>query len=185
MYYDMIMGNDSVSKHTLFTEGLSKKNESILMELFDKIASNDPEHDQLTYQFLDYRNYMSYDIEVTNLNGNKSYFSKVSKEKSGGETQVPFYIVIAASFQQLLTKNKRIDSGCIVLFDEAFNNMDESRIDAMMKFYNSLSIQLLIAVPPQRVSNIIDYVSTSLVVVKDNDYAIVESFKDERELRLL
>ena len=69
-----------------------------------KIASNDPEFDQLTYQYLDYRNYMSYDIEVTNTNGNKSYFSKVSKEKSGGETQVPFYIVIAASFQQLLSK---------------------------------------------------------------------------------
>jgi uncharacterized protein YPO0396 len=127
---------------------------------------------------------MSYDIEVTNKNGNKSYFSKVSKEKSGGETQVPFYIVIAASFQQLLTKNRRIDSGCIVLFDEAFNNMDESRIDAMMKFYNSLSIQLLIAVPPQRVSNIIHYVNTSLVIVKDNDYAIVESFKDDRLLRV-
>ena len=75
-------------------------------------------------------------------------------------------------------------SGCIVLFDEAFNNMDESRIDAMMKFYNSLSIQLLIAVPPQRVSNIINYVNTSLVIVKENDYAIVETFKDERMIRL-
>jgi uncharacterized protein YPO0396 len=183
LYYDIIMSNDAISKHTLFTEGLSKRNEAILMELFEKIASNDPEFDQLTYKYLDYRNYMSYDIEVTNKNGNKSYFSKVSKEKSGGETQVPFYIVIAASFQQLLTKNRRIDSGCIVLFDEAFNNMDESRIDAMMKFYNSLSIQLLIAVPPQRVSNIINYVSTSLVIVKDNDYAIVETFKDERSMR--
>lgn len=184
IYYEIIMGNDAISKHTLFTEGLSKKNEAILMELFEKIASNDPEHDQLTYKFLDYRNYMAYDIEVININGNKSYFSKVSKEKSGGETQVPFYIVIAASFQQLLTKNRRIDSGCIVLFDEAFNNMDESRIEAMMKFYNSLSIQLLIAVPPQRVSNIINHVSTSLVIVKDNDYAIVETFKDERMSRL-
>jgi uncharacterized protein YPO0396 len=183
IYYEIIMGNEAISKHTLFTENLTKKNETILMELFEKIASNDPEFDQLTYQYLDYRNYMSYDIEVTNTNGNKSYFSKVSKEKSGGETQVPFYIVIAASFQQLLSKNRRIDSGCIVLFDEAFNNMDESRIDAMMKFYNSLSIQLLIAVPPQRVSNIINYVNTSLVIVKDNDYAIVETFKDESNLR--
>ncbi len=182
MYYEIIMANEAIQKHTLFTEGLTKRNEQVLMELFEKIASNDPEYDQLTYKYLDYRNYMSYDIEVTNKNGNKSYFSKVSKEKSGGETQVPFYIVIAASFQQLLTKNRRIDSGCIVLFDEAFNNMDESRIDAMMKFYNSLSIQLLIAVPPQRVSNIINYVNTSLVIVKDNDFAIVETFKDERML---
>ena len=64
-------------------------------------------------------------------------------------------------------------------FDEAFNNMDESRIDAMMKFYNSLSIQLFIAVPPQRVSNIVNYVTTSLAIVKDNDFAIVEAFKRE------
>lgn len=182
-YYEIIMANDAISKHSLFTENLTKKHETILMELFEKIASTDPEYDNLVYKYLDYRNYMSYDIEVTNQNGNTSYFSKVSREKSGGETQVPFYIVIAASFQQLLTKNRRIDSGCIVLFDEAFNNMDESRIDTMMKFYNSLSIQLFIAVPPQRVSNIINYVNTSLVVVKDNDFAIVESFKDERALR--
>ena len=185
VYYDIIMRSEAIEKQALFTENLTKKNEVILMELFEKIASSDPEYDLLTYQYLDYRNYMSYDIEVTNMNGNKSYFSKVAKEKSGGETQVPFYIVIAASFQQLLSKNRRIDSGCIVLFDEAFNNMDESRIDAMMKFYNSLSIQLLIAVPPQRVSDIINYVNTSLVIVKDNDYAIVEAFKDNRNLRAL
>lgn len=178
-YYDIIMGSDAVYNHTLFTENLSKKHEVVLMELFNKIASFDPENDKFALQFLDYRYYMSYDIEVTSENGNKSFFSKVSREKSGGETQVPFYIVIAASFQQLLTKNKRVDSGCIVLFDEAFNNMDESRIDAMMKFYNSLSIQLFIAVPPQRVSNIINYVTTSLAIVKDNDFAIVESFTRE------
>lgn len=185
VYYDIIMDSEAIEKQALFTENLTKKNEQILMELFEKIASADPEYDHLTYHYLDYRNYMSYDIEVTNMNGNKSYFSKVAKEKSGGETQVPFYIVIAASFQQLLSKNRRIDSGCIVLFDEAFNNMDESRIDAMMKFYNSLSIQLLIAVPPQRVSDIINYVNTSLVIVKDDDYAIVEAFKDNRNLRAL
>ncbi len=178
-YYDIIMDSDAVVKHTLFTENLSKRKEIILMELFNKIASFDPENDKFALQFLDYRYYMSYDIEVTSENGNKSYFSKVSREKSGGETQVPFYIVIAASFQQLLSKNKRIDAGCMVLFDEAFNNMDESRIDAMMKFYNSLSIQLFIAVPPQRVSNIINYVTTSLAIVKDNDFAVVEAFKRE------
>ncbi|NLB85213.1 MAG: hypothetical protein GX794_03755, partial [Acholeplasmataceae bacterium] len=182
LYYNIIMSVNADSHDTLFTESLSKKNERILMELFEKISSDNPEYDRLAYEFLDYRNYMSYDIEIKNANGNISFFSKVSREKSGGETQVPFYIVIAASFQQLLSRNKRIDSGCVVLFDEAFNNMDESRIEAMMKFYNSLSIQLLISVPPQRVSNIIPYVNTSLIIVKHDDYAIVESFKDEREV---
>jgi len=182
VYYNMIMDSKTFNDNKLFTEGLNKKNEEILMELFEKITSPDPKYDQLALKFLDYRNYMSYDIEVTHKTGNVSLFSKVSREKSGGETQVPFYIVIAASFQQLLSRNKKISSGCIVLFDEAFNNMDESRIDAMMKFYTSLSIQLVIAVPPQRVVNIINYVNTSLVIVKENDYAVVAEFKDHREL---
>ena len=127
---------------------------------------------------------MTYDIEITNANGNVSYFSKVSREKSGGETQVPFYIVIAASFQQLLSHNRRVDSGCIVLFDEAFNNMDESRIEAMMRFYNSLSIQLFISIPPQRVPNIINYVNTSLIIVKHNDQSAIQAFRADMDINL-
>lgn len=182
LYYDMIMNASSLDENALFTEGLSKKNEQILMELFDKIASTNPEHDKLNLLFLDYRHYMSYDLEVTSTNGNKWYFSKVSRQKSGGETQVPFYIVIAASFQQLLSRNKRVSSGCIVLFDEAFSKMDESRINTMMKFYNSLSIQLIIAVPPQKVVDIIDYVNTGLMIIKENDFGMIGSFKDHRLL---
>lgn len=181
-YYDIIMSNDTTDSQALFTETLSKKNEAILMELFEKISSDNPEYDKLALQFLDYRHYMSYDIKIKNQNGNISLFSKVSREKSGGETQVPFYIVIAASFQQLLSHNKKFDSGCVVLFDEAFNNMDESRIEAMMRFYNSLSIQLLISVPPQRVSNIIHYVNTSLIIVKEKDRAFVQAFNDTRDI---
>ena len=175
LYYNLIMGaNDS--EQDLFTDNLSVKNEKILMELFEKIASDDPQYDKLALNYLDYRHYMTYDIEITNANGNVSYFSKVEREKSGGETQVPFYIVIAASFQQLLSHNARANSGCIVLFDEAFNNMDESRIEAMMRFYNSLSIQLFISIPPQRVPNIINYVNTSLIIVKHNDQSAIQEF---------
>jgi len=181
-YYDIIVSDDSVENNTLFTESLTTKKEAILKELFERIASGDPQYDKLTYQFLDYRNYMSYDIEMNNINGNKTLFSKVTGQKSGGETQVPFYIVIAASFQQLLSRNKRIDSGCVVLFDEAFNKMDEGRIETMMKFYNSLSIQLLIAVPPQKVAEIKPHVTTSLIIIKDDDFAIIQSFNEEKNV---
>lgn len=183
-YYEIIMsGANEMEEQGLFTDTLTGRKEQIMTELFEKISSDDPEYDKLAYEFLDYRNYMSYDIEITNQSGNVSFFSQVSREKSGGETQVPFYIVIAASFQQLLSRNKQVDSGCVVLFDEAFNNMDESRIEAMMKFYNSLSIQLLISVPPQRVPNIISYITTSLIIIKHNDYAVVQTFEDEREIK--
>ncbi|USQ93262.1 MAG: hypothetical protein M6G77_02040 [Candidatus Phytoplasma vitis] len=57
--------------------------------------------------------------------------------------------------------------------------MDENRIDAMISFFNSLKIQFFIENPPQRIANILPHVKTNLIVVKDKNYAIVESFTKE------
>ena len=46
VYYDLIMSNDFVSNQDLFTENLSKRHEAVLMELFNKIASTDPEYEK-------------------------------------------------------------------------------------------------------------------------------------------
>jgi uncharacterized protein YPO0396 len=122
---------------------------------------------------------MDYDIKITNKNDETYFFSKVNKEKSGGETQTPFYVIIASSFQQLFDfSSKNRSSSCVVMFDEAFNNMDESRIEAMMEYYKELNIQLLIAVPPQRLVNILPYVETTLGLVKSNNTVVVDSWKE-------
>ncbi|MDR2822515.1 MAG: AAA family ATPase [Acholeplasmatales bacterium] len=189
-YYEVIMKQNTLDHDALFTEGLKKKEEIVIQELFAKITSTSPDDSRSIGKFLDYRNYMVYDIEVSDPTfvdpqTNKPYvtlFSKVSRQKSGGETQVPFYIIIASSFQQLLTTNQKVDSGCIVLLDEAFNNMDTSRIQNMLKFYNNLSIQLIISVPPQRVIDISKYVETRVAVYKKQNVGKTNSIikgKDE------
>ena len=102
---------------------------------------------------------------------------KVNKEKSGGETQTPFYVIMAASFEQVIrNRNQNEDFGCVVIFDEAFNNMDEQRIQEMIKFYNEREIQTFIAVPPSRASTIIPYVNTRLLVIKQGQQSFVEGF---------
>ena len=60
-YYDIIMDSD-----VAYLQKTYLKHKVILMDLFNKIASFDPENDKFALQFLDYRYYMSYDIEVTN-----------------------------------------------------------------------------------------------------------------------
>ncbi|QVK18885.1 AAA family ATPase [Mycoplasmatota bacterium] len=177
-YYQLIMKEGECYEDTLFTESISDQNKLILKELFDKLVidRNDQEAYTTLAKFCDYRNYMSYDIKINHQNGESTYFSKVSREKSGGETQTPFYVVIAASFEQLMNDKKRDSPACFVLFDEAFNNMDDSRINAMMEFYHQLNIQLMISVPPQRVETIIEHVNTTLVVMKDEDKSFIESF---------
>lgn len=178
-YYNLIMSDEDYFTNTLFTETINDQNRIIMKELFDKLVidTSETEAEKTLEKFTDYRNYMSYDIKIHHQNGDTTLFSKVSREKSGGETQTPFYVVIAASFEQLITDKKRRNSpACFVMFDEAFNNMDESRIQAMMEFYHNLNIQLMIAVPPQRIETIIPFVNTTLVVLKDNDEAFIESF---------
>ena len=48
---------------------------------------------------------MDYDIKIIHNDGTYSYYSKVCEEKSGGETQTPFYVTVAASFVQLYSNN--------------------------------------------------------------------------------
>jgi uncharacterized protein YPO0396 len=124
-------------------------------------------------QYTDYRQFMSYDIKITNKHNETSYFSKINKEKSGGETQTPFYVIIAASFDQIIHGGYGQSSvGCIVILDEAFNNMDESHINSMMAYFLQLDIQPIIAVPPQRAKTIMPYVDTTIGLIKIKDRVI-------------
>lgn len=176
-YYDIITSNQQYNSDDLFVTTLSNENRSIMNELFDQIALLDEAEsgEKLLQKYTDYREYLDYDIKITHENGDFTKFSKVNREKSGGETQTPFYVVIASSFEQLIKNRVDEDSGCVVLFDEAFNNMDEPRIEAMMKFYNELNVQIILAVPPTRAATIMPYVDTTLAIIKNDDYSFVES----------
>jgi len=169
-YYDIIISGADYIRNSLFSDDLTEEQKDSLEVLFDKILSSNSEVNmkKIVEEYTDYRKYMSYDIKVTNEDGESYLFSKVAREKSGGEIQTPFYVIIASSFEQLLKSGRRNDSiGCIVLFDEAFNNMDGSRIDAMMKFYKKLNIQLLIAVPTEKIATIAPCVDTNLIIEMD------------------
>ncbi|MEG0314711.1 MAG: SbcC/MukB-like Walker B domain-containing protein, partial [Erysipelotrichaceae bacterium] len=180
-YYNIIMSKEDYNMQDLFMETLSEKNRIVMQELFDQIVNKEDSKDNQDKleKYTDYRNYLSYDIKITHSNGDITMFSKVSSEKSGGETQIPYYVIIASSFQQIIKNNKRNDAGCLVLFDEAFNNMDESRIKTMMQFYKELSIQVMIAVPPERVPAIRPYIDQTLTVIKQNKQVMVREFNDE------
>lgn len=182
-YYDIFTSNQNFVSTNLFTETLSDKNANLMQELFERLTSDskDVNQEKLVREYTDYRRFMSYDIRITNKNGKDSYFSKIYKEKSGGETQTPFYVVIAASFDQIVKGGYKTRSpGCLVMFDEAFNNMDESRIESMMQYFNQLSIQPIIAVPTARAKSIIPYVGTSVVLVKSNGRIVNIGWKNDR-----
>ena len=179
-YYEVFMSNQNYQAVDLFTAQLSDKNYNLMQDLFAQLTKEDTEGEYIR-KYTDYRKFMSYDIQITNKRGEVSYFSKINKEKSGGETQTPFYVIIAASFDQLMQQSYgRKSPGCIVMLDEAFNNMDEAHIDSMMQYLSSLNIQPIIVVPTQRAKTIMPYVSTTIALVKKRNRMLPKSvYKEE------
>lgn len=181
-YYKIIQNGRNYNSNDLLSETLDDSQRRIMDELFAKLANsdNDKDTEKMLQAYTDYRNYLDYDIKINYSNGEFAYFSKVNKEKSGGETQTPFYVIMAASFEQIINvRNTDEDFGCVVIFDEAFNNMDEQRIQEMIKFYNERDIQTFIAVPPSRASTIIPYVNTCLLVIKQGNQSFIEVVRDD------
>lgn len=181
-FYDVIMSGEDYHANSLFMDELNESNRNLMQKLFNQLSHADTngKSESLLHQYTDYRQYLSYDIKIHHDENSFTLFSKVSKEKSGGETQTPYYVTIAASFEQLLqVRRMQASSGCLVMLDEAFNNMDESRIEAMMQFYSDLNIQLLIAVPPSRIHTIAPYADTVLTLVKKDRNVLVGSFAYE------
>ena len=87
---------------------------------------------------------------------------------------------MAASFMQLYRGGISSDSIGLILFDEAFDKMDDARIISTMKFFNKLNLQLIIAAPPQKIEPIAPYVNTTLIVMKVGNSGMVEDYKNEK-----
>jgi uncharacterized protein YPO0396 len=143
-------------------------------EAFDKIFAvllanqSGADNSKLLDAYCDYRNYMSYDIKETKANGMVSSYKHNQNAFSGGETQTPFYVMVAAAFGSGFTaRNLQKSSPCgLVILDEAFNNMDENRIKEMLDFYKELDIQLIISVPTTRSALLTGKVNTSIALVR-------------------
>lgn len=176
-YAKIIMSGKELGQKDLFTELLDTREKEIMQTLFDKLAAigDSVQLDKELSKFLDYRQYKSYDIVIENARGEKFYFSKINKEKSGGEMQTPFYVIIGSCFNQLLKAEEIVTGACIAVFDEAFNNMDQPRTITLMEYYKQLNIQLIIVVPTNHSQSIIPYVDTVVSLVK-KDNVINEAY---------
>lgn len=176
-YYDMIMDDFNVVQGESIFSGIFHENhKEVIDELFAKLALDQENSTKSLDEFTDYRTYMDYDIKIIHDDDSFSYYSKVCEEKSGGETQTPFYVTVAASFVQLYSNNIGGESIGLVMFDEAFNNMDDERIGGVLEFLNRLPLQLVIAAPPDKIQYIGPKMDETLLVMADNKTSYVEEY---------
>lgn len=176
-YYEMIMDDfNAMQGESIFSGLFHENHKEVIDELFDKLALDNENNTKALEEFTDYRTYMDYDIKIVHSDRSYSYYSKVCEEKSGGETQTPFYVTVAASFVQLYKNNIGGEAVGLVMFDEAFNNMDDERIGGVLEFLRRLPLQIIIAAPPDKIQYISPYVGKTLLVMTDEKVSFVEGY---------
>ncbi len=174
--YKMIMSKnnlDNFEGYNLFSDSFYVEFKEEMDDLFAKLTAYDDKGEKVLAEYTDYRSYLDYDIIVQKNDGTQQRFSKIYGEKSGGETQTPYYVAIAASFVQLY---KLGDTIRVIMLDEAFDKMDDNRISSMMDFLNSQNFQIILATPPSKIEVIGEKVDTILMAMRNGTSSIIEEY---------
>ena len=171
--YKMITSDNNQEGINLWTSAFEEEYREEMSDLFEKLMTKDDNGQKIVEEYTDYRSYLDYDIEIHKRDGSVQRFSDIYGEKSGSETQVPYYVAIAASFYQLY---RYWNSVRIMLLDEAFDKMDDERIQSMMDFFNGLGLQVILATPPAKIEVIGEKVGTVLTAIRVGQSSIVEEY---------
>ena len=171
--YNMITSEDNMGSANLFAGNFENQYKDEIEELFTRIRAGDSS-DKAVREYTDYRTYLDYDIEITKKNGTVQKLSAKAKSNSGGESQVPFYVIMAASLNNIYKSNNSVR---LLLLDEAFNNMDEQRISSVMKFFNQLQFQTILVAPSPKIQDIEENVDSVLTVMREDTVSFVEDFR--------
>ncbi|MDR1470488.1 MAG: AAA family ATPase [Spirochaetaceae bacterium] len=184
-------------EENLFSQLVDPAELKAAQDLFDRILNANLDSPELR-SICDYRTYFHYDIKIKETDvidpgtGKpvELSLSKVLREKSGGETQTPYYVAIAASFYRFY-KSRPESTIRLVMFDEAFNRMDDERIGKILKFYRDLNIQIISSVPTEKIEAIAPHMDRINLVIRHGYSARVRDFHTDegarasRELKMI
>ncbi len=167
---------------TLWEQFSNDEQRESIDRLFGSILQNDLDSPEVR-ELCDYRQYFNYDIKIKQMatidrktgKPHELSLSRVLREKSGGETQNPYYVAIAASFYRFYKDEP--DAIRLVLFDEAFNKMDDDRIGTTIDFFNKIGMQVITAVPTEKIENIAPYMDRTNLVIRRNYTAVVRDYE--------
>lgn len=192
-YYDMIM--DPLLMDTggwnIASQSFNEKYQKEINELFQLLILNETnvtaerreEYEKSIRKFTDYKTYLVFDLIVTDENGEEQRLSKTLLKKSGGETQIPFYIALLASFSQVCRiRNKSQNNTLrIIILDEAFSKMDGERIRESIHLLRRFGLQAIFSAPPDKIPDIAPLVDRNIAVYRDGRHSFTRNF-DPKEI---
>lgn len=133
----------TLSTLTTFTDDEGIELEKEIRKIINRIIdSNDKEQIE---KYADYRNYMVYEILLTNDVLNKAKLSKQSGFNSGAEVQIPYMLILLSAL--LMIYNDKLNSTRLVFIDEPFAKMDPINVKIMLDFMKKQKLQMIFCSP--------------------------------------
>ena len=152
---------------SLFETRLSGKSAQVREQLMALLLGED-EHKSLQEleRIADYRNYHRYEI-YKEVEGKPPIALSEYGTGSGGQLETPAYIIRSASITSALRYAEGTSHLRMVLVDEAFSKMDESRSREVIDYLTrSLGLQLVFIMPTSKCGPFMDLISNEFVFAK-------------------
>lgn len=125
----------------------SDEKEEELEREIKKIINRIVEHNdkEQIEHYADYRNYMTYEILLTNDVLTKAKLSRQSGYNSGAEVQIPYMLILLSAL--LMIYNDKNSSTRLVFIDEPFAKMDPTNVKIMLGFMKEQNLQMIFCAP--------------------------------------
>ncbi|WP_419810274.1 ATP-binding protein [Bacterioplanoides sp.] len=167
-FFEEIIKNPSLGDGaTLFDADLPKVAQRVRDQLMAMLLDEDEQKAMRELERIsDYRNYRSYEIYKQPANKDPIALSQYGTG-SGGQLETPAYIIRSAAITSAFRFNEGDTHLRVVLVDEAFSKMDETRSKEVINYLTeSLGLQLLFIMPTSKSGPFMDLVSNQFVFSK-------------------
>lgn len=167
-FFEEVIKNPAIGEgQTLFEVELSAKSAKVREQLMSMLLDDDEQKAMRELERLsDYRNYRSYEI-YKQPEGKEPIALSQYGTGSGGQLETPAYIIRSAAITSAFKFNQGDTHLRMVLVDEAFSKMDETRSKEVINYLTeSLGLQLLFIMPTSKSGPFMDLISNQYVFSK-------------------
>lgn len=167
-FFEEVIKNPAIGEgQTLFEVELSPKSAKVRGQLMEMLLDDDEQKAMRELERLsDYRNYRNYEI-YKQPEGKEPIALSQYGTGSGGQLETPAYIIRSAAITSAFRFNHGDTHLRMVLVDEAFSKMDETRSKEVINYLTeSLGLQLLFIMPTSKSGPFMDLISNQYVFSK-------------------
>ena len=137
-------------------------------------------NDETIARFADYRNYMTYEILMSNHILDRAKLSRQTGFNSGAEVQIPYLLILSSAL--LMIYNQKVNSTRLVFIDEPFAKMDPGNVKLMLDFMKKQNLQVIFCSPDktESIGNECEVILPVLRVRPDSMQLGIVQFHEEK-----